>query len=208
MIRKIVTTGAVAIAMVVLSSCSAKLGSYKPNYTSGEAPPPKFDNGFNKNKNNNKKKEEVVVLEEEPDLWKETGDLDGSLSDKDNEQYTETHYQTIYFAFDQSIVGTTERVKLDALAKDMNNEPTLKVKVEGHCDERGSDEYNRGLGERRALSVKEYLIQLGVSADRIITQSFGEEKPAVEGNTESAYSKNRRAETIILKPKKLITSTK
>ncbi len=68
------------------------------------------------------------------------------------------------------------------------------IQIAGHCDERGTEEYNIALGERRALSVREHLIQLGVSGDRMITISFGEEMPAVEGNTEAAYKFNRRCE--------------
>jgi peptidoglycan-associated lipoprotein len=68
------------------------------------------------------------------------------------------------------------------------------VQVEGHCDERGSIEYNLALGERRAQSVKNYLTQLGIEASRLSTISYGEEKPAVDGHDEAAWEKNRRAE--------------
>ena len=70
----------------------------------------------------------------------------------------------------------------------------LQVLIEGHCDERGTDEYNLALGERRALAVRRYLVALGISADRLHTISYGEEKPAVLGSDEAAWSKNRRAE--------------
>jgi peptidoglycan-associated lipoprotein len=71
------------------------------------------------------------------------------------------------------------------------------VVVEGHCDERGSNEYNLSLGENRATIVRNYLVQGGISADRIQTRSYGKEKPAVVGNDESAYSLNRRGEFAI-----------
>jgi peptidoglycan-associated lipoprotein len=75
------------------------------------------------------------------------------------------------------------------------------VLVEGHCDERGTPEYNRALGERRALSVRESLISLGVPGEGIHTVSFGEDRPADPGHNDAAWAKNRRAEFVLLKPK-------
>ena len=71
------------------------------------------------------------------------------------------------------------------------------VVVEGHCDERGSNEYNMSLGENRAIIIRNYLVQNGIAADRIQTRSYGEEKPAVMGSDESAFSRNRRGEFAI-----------
>ena len=76
---------------------------------------------------------------------------------------------------------------------------TAKIKIEGHCDERGSAEYNLALGERRAKSAMQYLITLGVSPERLSVISYGKEKPAVQGNNEEAWTKNRRAEFLIEK---------
>jgi peptidoglycan-associated lipoprotein len=73
--------------------------------------------------------------------------------------------------------------------------------VEGHCDERGTEEYNRSLGERRALALREALASQGVSPMRVTTRSFGEDRPAVPGNNESAYRQNRRGEFVVLTPK-------
>ncbi|MFM8357398.1 MAG: OmpA family protein, partial [Verrucomicrobiota bacterium] len=75
-----------------------------------------------------------------------------------------------------------------------------KMLLEGHCDERGTDGYNLALGERRALSVREELLNLGVESDRLQTITFGESRPADPGHDESAWSKNRRAEFILLNP--------
>jgi len=107
---------------------------------------------------------------------------------------------TVYFDFDKSAIKSTERSKIEAVANHLKSEPTHKVKVEGHCDERGTEGYNLSLGERRALAVRTYLINLGIGADRILTISFGEAIPAVDGHTESAWSKNRRGEFILLLP--------
>jgi peptidoglycan-associated lipoprotein len=107
----------------------------------------------------------------------------------------------VYFAFNQSFIGDQERPKCNAVGDHLVKNPTYSVLIEGNCDERGSEEYNRGLGERRALAVKDYLVNLGVDAKRIHTLSLGEEKPADPGRTEAAYALNRRAEFVILLPK-------
>ena len=79
--------------------------------------------------------------------------------------------------------------------------PGNALLIEGHCDERGTEEYNRALGERRADGLREALVKQGVSADRIATRSFGKDKPVDPGHNEAAFSKNRRGEFILLHPK-------
>ncbi len=104
----------------------------------------------------------------------------------------------VYFDFDRSDVKASEQPKLEALAKIMEENPTYAVRVEGSCDERGSPEYNRGLGQRRAESVRSSLVSLGVAEARIDTLSNGSEKPAVPGAAdENGHAKNRRAEFVI-----------
>jgi len=105
----------------------------------------------------------------------------------------------VYFAYDSSSVAPGETYKLQMVAQHLRANPRDVVIVEGHCDERGSREYNLALGERRALAVRGSLISLGISADRIQTRSYGEEMPAVQGFDESAYAQNRRAEFQILR---------
>ncbi|MFW5996648.1 MAG: OmpA family protein [Lentisphaeria bacterium] len=103
----------------------------------------------------------------------------------------------VYFAFDRSHVGSSQRPKVETVADFLEDNQQYSVLIEGHCDERGSDEYNRALGERRALSVKDYLISLGIADDRIETVSYGEEKPAVQNaDTAEEHAKNRRAEFV------------
>lgn len=107
--------------------------------------------------------------------------------------------ETIYFDFDKSSIKPGERSKLDAVGSFMKNNQGVTLKVEGHCDERGTEEYNRALGERRAIAARDYLVQSqGVDSSRITTVSFGEDKPAEVGQDEAAYAKNRRAEFVIL----------
>ncbi len=99
----------------------------------------------------------------------------------------------VHFEFDQYVLTADARatLKLDA---EYLKARGARVQIEGHCDERGSDEYNLALGEKRALAVKNYLVSLGVSADRMSIISYGEEIPLVMGSTEEAWAQNRRAE--------------
>ncbi len=108
---------------------------------------------------------------------------------------------TIYFDFDKYNVKPGEVSKAQAVANYLKDHIAESVLVEGHCDERGTPEYNRALGERRALSVRELLASQGLSPDRIITLSYGEDRPADPGHDEAAWRKNRRAEFVLLHPK-------
>jgi peptidoglycan-associated lipoprotein len=106
-------------------------------------------------------------------------------------------FETVYFDFDKSDLRQDARVTLSRNAEIMLKTRTLKkVRIEGHCDERGSAEYNMALGERRAIAVQQYLVTLGVQPDRLSVISYGKEKPAVMGSGEEAWAKNRRAEFV------------
>lgn len=107
---------------------------------------------------------------------------------------------TVYFEFDRSSVRSSERSKIETVSSHLQSNPTHKLKVEGHCDERGTEGYNVSLGERRALSVRDYLINLGISSDRVTTTSWGESHPAQIGQNETAWAANRRAEFVLLLP--------
>lgn len=104
--------------------------------------------------------------------------------------------RVIYFAFDSSEVADQDRPLVEAHAAFLVANPTVKVSVEGHTDERGSREYNIGLGDRRAQSIRRMLEFQGVAPNQISVVSFGEEKPATEGHDESAWSLNRRVELV------------
>ncbi len=99
----------------------------------------------------------------------------------------------VFFALDKSDLNSEWRDKLANNANLLKASSGVKIVIEGHCDERGTNEYNLGLGERRASSVKSYLVSLGVSASRIKTISYGEEKPFAAGHNEAAWKQNRRA---------------
>lgn len=107
---------------------------------------------------------------------------------------------TVYFDFDRSTIKEGEREKIEGVARHLGSNPTHAVRVAGHCDERGTEGYNLSLGERRALAVREYLSNLGVSTDRIDTISYGEAQPAAPGHDELAWKQNRRGEFILLTP--------
>jgi peptidoglycan-associated lipoprotein len=110
--------------------------------------------------------------------------------------------QTVYFDFDRSAIKPSEQPKLEQVATFMKSTPGVQLKIAGHCDERGTEEYNRSLGERRAIAAREFLIQKhGIESGRITTVSFGEDKPVSLEKTEEAYAKNRRDEFIILRPR-------
>src|SRR5262245_60060606 len=108
---------------------------------------------------------------------------------------------TVYFDFDSSVVRGSETSKVDAVAAALKADNAAKLLVEGHCDERGTEEYNRSLGERRALALRENLAMLGIDPMRVKTLSYGEDKAADPGHDESAWKQNRRAEFVLLHPK-------
>ena len=98
----------------------------------------------------------------------------------------------IYFDYDKSNLKSDAKKNLDKTAAWLAKKPTVNIRIEGNCDERGTNEYNIALGDRRASSAKEYLVKLGVSADRLETVSLGKEKPLDPGHNNAAWAKNRR----------------
>jgi peptidoglycan-associated lipoprotein len=103
----------------------------------------------------------------------------------------------LFFALDQSDVDADGQQILQANAAVLKKYPTWQVTIEGHCDERGTAEYNLALGERRALAAKNYLVSLGIPADRVRTVSYGKEFPFEPGHDDAAWGKNRRAHFVI-----------
>ena len=107
---------------------------------------------------------------------------------------------TLYFEFDKSTVKPSEVPKVEKVASAFKGMTGKALRIEGHCDERGTEEYNRSLGERRALAVREALVRAGVDANQIDTISYGEDRPVDPGHNESAWKKNRRGEFIVIEP--------
>jgi len=104
----------------------------------------------------------------------------------------------VFFAFDKSDLTAESRATLDRQAAWLKKYANVNVTIEGHCDERGTREYNLALGERRAMAAKNYLVASGISPDRIKTVSYGKERPAVLGSNETAWAQNRRAVTVVV----------
>jgi peptidoglycan-associated lipoprotein len=109
---------------------------------------------------------------------------------------------TVHFDYDSSVVKASEKAKVSKVADYLKSNASAAVRVEGNCDERGTEEYNRSLGERRALALREDLFRLGVDASRVDTISYGEDKPVNHGHDESAWRQNRRGDFILLTPPK------
>ncbi len=111
-----------------------------------------------------------------------------------SEEVRNTLAAMIHFDLDKSNIRSDDMGMLDQKVAILQANPNLRIRIGGHCDERGSDEYNLALGNRRAQSAKQYLVSHGIDASRIETQSWGEERPLVNGHDESAWSQNRRDE--------------
>ena len=107
---------------------------------------------------------------------------------------------TAHFKYDSAAVQKTEKSNLAAVAAALSADSSTKLLIEGNCDERGTDEYNRALGERRALALREALAKIGVDPSRVRTISYGKDKPADPGHDEAAWAKNRRGDFILLHP--------
>lgn len=103
----------------------------------------------------------------------------------------------VHFELDRSTIRPNEKSKVEAVASYLKANAGTELLIEGHCDERGTDGYNLGLGERRALALREALVGAGIAADRIQTVSYGEARPAEPGHNEAAWSKNRRGEFVV-----------
>ena len=131
-----------------------------------------------------------AAVKQEPAREMITGQPAGAL---------ENELQKIYFNFDSADLSNDSRSALSKNAELLTKQPAVKLRIEGNCDERGSDEYNLALGERRAKAARDYLVNLGVQPDRLSVISYGEEKPADPGHDEAAWAKNRRDEFVIMK---------
>ena len=129
-----------------------------------------------------------------------TGD-DGSIIGANDRPFHEIYdrvqginFSPVYFAFDSYALAKQETDKIEQVARHLQSNSRHVLVVEGHCDIRGSNEYNLALGENRALAVRSHLVRLGIAPDRIQSRSFGSEKPAVAGSGEAVWRLNRRGE--------------
>lgn len=126
----------------------------------------------------------------------ESGDLE-AFSNLPGSKVGARAHDRVFFGFDSSVLSSDAQATLNRQVKWLKKNPDSKVTVEGHCDERGTREYNLALGDRRANAVKNYLVSSGISAGRITPISYGKERPAVVGSNHAAWAENRRGVTIV-----------
>ena len=121
-------------------------------------------------------------------------DFGGKTPEQALDQAIALSLETVYFDFDSSVLTAEAQSQLKAMAKALNADSKLSLAIEGHADARGSNEYNLALSQKRSESIRDFLKSEGVQDPRLIPKGMGEEQPAIEGVSEDAYSKNRRAE--------------
>jgi len=149
------------------------------------------------------KERELARIKEEEAKLAQKGELEKSLVAKkeqgiEGEVFESKLLKDIRFDYDKYDIRREDEGILKENAAFLKKNPKMKIQIEGHCDERGTVEYNLALGERRANSTKRYLVSLGITSDRISTISFGKERPLDPGHNEEAWAKNRRAHIVVL----------
>lgn len=155
------------------------------------------------NEDQQPKPTEEFVVEQQPQVEQQFEVVDNAavaqkLNEKVQEEVEEVEVpDRVFFDVDKSELKAEASSVLDTQAEWLQSDSTIKVIIEGHCDERGTREYNIALGERRALSVKKYLTSKGIDSSRIKVVSYGKERPAFVGSGEDVWSKNRRSVTVI-----------
>ena len=127
--------------------------------------------------------EELEALKRDESLQEEVRDM----------TFSESDLNTVYYGYDEYALTSESIEVLKANAEVIKLDPMVQIQIEGHCDERGTEEYNLALGEKRATAAKSYLVSLGIEEDRIYTITYGEEKPEAVGHSEYEWSQNRRA---------------
>jgi peptidoglycan-associated lipoprotein len=149
------------------------------------------------------KERELARIKEEEAKLAQKGELEKSLVAKkdlgiEGEVFESKLLKDIRFDYDKYDIRREDEGILKENAAFLKKNPKMKIQIEGHCDERGTVEYNLALGERRANSTKKYLVSLGIASDRISTISYGKERPLDPGHNEEAWAKNRRAHIVVL----------
>ena len=179
------------IAVVVCITLVAACGKKKPPVARPTTPPPPSTTTA-------KPAEPPEPVPESAPIPREPSIAGDSLATKDLDVINKNSpFQPVFFALDSSDVDQPGQQALNANAEILRKYPSWTITIEGHCDERGTAEYNLALGERRALEAKTYLVSLGIPADRLRTVSYGKEFPFDPGHDEAAWSRNRRAHFVV-----------
>lgn len=179
--------GLVALAALALATgCTSKKPKINPNapgYAEGDTV------GFGT--------DQVIIGYDENGnpIYADSGAADGMMR-LDGNVVGSGQFEPVYFEYDSPRLNPAEQTKIDAVVACLQQNPTYAVIIEGHCDERGSNEYNLALGERRAQAVRAAVISAGIDATRVQTSSRGEESPAAMGHDDASWSLNRRAEFV------------
>jgi peptidoglycan-associated lipoprotein len=166
-----------------------------------QLPGPPGQDGINDQTNSNTLPNTTPINPDANAQSSQIATADSAMFDNMTEDRAALAAYTIHFAFDSSAIKSSEKSNLESVAAALKSDSNLKLLIEGNCDDRGTEEYNRSLGERRALAAREALAKDGIDPSRVRTLSFGKDKPADPGHDEAAWAKNRRDDFVLLHPK-------
>ena len=184
---RIVAVASAVVLATTISACAKK----KPPVAKPLPPPPAS------NTTSNRPPEPPTPVNEPTQVPMEPSGAD-TLSSRDLDDINKNSpFQPVFFGYDQAEISPEGQGVLNSNAEILKKYPTWVITIEGHSDERGTAEYNLALGERRALAARNYLVSLGIPADRLRTVSYGKEFPFDPAHTEEAFSKNRRAHFVV-----------
>ncbi|OGP91821.1 MAG: peptidoglycan-associated lipoprotein [Deltaproteobacteria bacterium RBG_16_47_11] len=182
--RSVITVLILCIGLVIMGCPKKTVVKEEPSVKKEEAATPEAERAAKEKETKTKEQfEKSLVAERTPGI--------------EGQVFESSLLKDIHFNFDKYDIRPEDAAILKENAALLKKFPNVKIQIEGHCDERGTLEYNLALGERRANRAKDYLVSLGISTARISTISYGKEKPLDPGHNEEAWAKNRRAHTII-----------
>ena len=186
------TRFAAACALILVVALAGACGKKKPPVARPTPPPPSTATPGTRPPSPPEPVPETTTIPPEPKITEDpltTADLESINKN--------SPFQPVFFALDSAELDQQGQQTLNADAEVLKKYPGWTITIEGHCDERGTAEYNLALGERRALAAKTYLVSLGIPADRLRTVSYGKEFPFDPGHDENAWAKNRRAHFVV-----------
>ena len=186
----IIRSIAILSLILFLAGCGDPKPPTRDNRTSGSGDDTVYGSGDSR-ENLDDMKVSDMIIEEDPVVY-EADRLDTDPVDTGSRRDLNLDWEPVFFEFDRATLSPEARQVLRGYAEILQDQDDIVVLLEGHCDIRGTEEYNMGLGERRAQQVKRYLVELGVSALRLKTISYGELRPLVDEESEAAWARNRR----------------
>jgi peptidoglycan-associated lipoprotein len=197
MARKLMTSGVVLVLVLAVTFLVGACSQRKSRVDSSDVKAPSAMDKLSAEEEEARRRAEAERRAQAERQAQSEGATQRSQKVMDEVQAFES--EPVYFDFDRSEIRPEYRPLLENKAAWLKARPEHRIRIEGHCDERGTAEYNLALGEKRASSVMDYLVTLGVPAKRMSTISYGEERPVFRGQDESAWARNRRAEFRLLK---------